>query len=367
MGSPASSERRRTAALPLLLAGLLVLGGCGIDKLVSSPGVDDDGNGNGNGNGNGGAPTLQLVFTVQPTNTDAGERIQPDVQVTVRDQSGATVTAFTGPIRLEIAANPSNGRLRGDTEETPSNGVAAFDNLRIEEDGNGYTLRASASGVSSATSASFNISRQRPDDRVIAVVSGSGQQDTVAATLDEPYMVKVMNEDGAPAPGVEVTWAVASGGGVITPNVVATDGAGVARATHQLGTGAGTQSVTASAEALQSPVTFTAAALHGAAARITFVQQPTDAGTDAIIAPPVRAQVLDQFDNPATGYAVTVSISLVPLTGTPLAVLRGTLDQLPSGGMVAFPDLRVSHPGIGYRLRVQSGSLTADSSPFTVL
>ena len=353
--------------MPLLLAGLLVFGGCGIDKLVSSPGVDDDGTGTGNGNGNGGAPTFQLVFTVQPTNTDAGERILPAVQVTVRDQTGATATSFTAPIRLEIAANPSNGRLRGATERVPSNGVAVFENLRIDEDGNGYTLRASASGVSSATSASFNISRQRPDDRVIAVVSGSGQQDTVAATLDEPYVVKVTNEDGSPVSGVEVIWAVASGGGVVTPNVVATDAAGVARATHQLGTSVGPQSVTASAEALASPVTFSATAQHGAAARITFVQQPTDAGADAVIAPPVRAQVLDQFDNPVTGYAVTVSIGIVPLTGTPLAVLRGTLEQLPSGGVAAFPDLRVSLPGVGYRLRVQSGSLTADSSPFTVL
>jgi hypothetical protein len=366
MGSPASSERRRTA-LPLLLAGLLVLGGCGIDKLVSSPGVDDDGNGNGNGNGNGGAPVLRLVFSVQPTNTDAGERIQPDVQVRVTDESGSTVASFTGPIRLEIAANPSDGRLRGDTERTPSNGVAAFNNLRIDEDGEGYTLRASASGVSSATSASFNISRQRPDDRVIAVVSGSGQQDTVAATLGEPYMVKVTNEDGSPAAGVEVTWAVTTGGGVVTPNVVATDGAGVARATHQLGPTAGTQSVTAFAEALTSPVTFTATAQHATPARIAFVQQPTDAGTDAIIDPPVRARVVDQFDNPATAYTVSVSIGIMPSTGTPLAALRGTLNQLPSGGVVVFPDLRVSLPGIGYRLRVQSGTLTADSSPFTVL
>lgn len=351
--------------LPLLLAGLLMLGGCGIDKLVSSPGVDDDGT--GNGNGNGGAPALQLVFTVQPSNTDAGERIQPDVRVTVRDQSGATATGFTGTIQLEIAANPSNGRLRGDTDRVPSNGVVVFDNLRIDEDGNGYTLLASASGVSSATSASFNISRQRPDDRVIAVVSGIGQQDTVAGILDEPYVVKVTNDDGSPASGVPVTWAVTSGGGVITPNVVATDGAGVARATHRLGTSAGTQSVTASAEALASPVTFTATAQHGAATRITFAQQPSDAGTDAVIAPPVRAHVLDQFDNPATTYAVPMSIGIVPLTGTPFAVLRGTLEQLPSGGVVAFPDLRVSLPGAGYRLRVQSASLTADSSPFTVL
>jgi hypothetical protein len=359
MGSRASSERRRPA-LPFLLAALLSLAGCGIDKLVSSPGVDD-------GRGNGGAPSLRLAFSVQPSSTEAGERIQPDVRVLVQDESGTTITSFTEHIRLEIAANPASGQLRGDTERTPSNGVAVFGNLRIDQEGDGYTLRASASGVSPAVSASFNISRQRPDDRVIAVVSGSGQQDTVATTLGEPYVVKVTNQDGSPASGIEVTWTVASGGGVVTPNVVATDGAGMARATHRFGTSAGTQSVTVAAAVLGSPVTFTSTALHGTPVRITLIQQPSDAGTDAVIDPPVRVRVFDQFDNPATGYAVEVSIGIVPLTGTPLAALRGTLAQTPTGGDAVFPDLRVSLPGIGYRLRVQSGSLTADSSPFTVL
>jgi hypothetical protein len=141
----------------------------------------------------------------------------------------------------------------------------------------------------------------------------------------------------------------------------------MARATHRLGTSAGTQTVTAAAAVLESPVTFTSAALPGTPTRIAFMQQPSNAGTDAVIDPPVRVRVFDQFDNPATGYAVEVSIGIVPLTGTPLAALRGTLTQIPTGGDAVFPDLRVSLPGTGYRLRVQSGSLTGDSNPFTVL
>ena len=372
MGSPASSERgtprRRLATLLLALAVAWSLPACGIDKLVSSPGTDDDSGSPGGGGGNGGGTqSLSLVFITQPTNTVEKEPIKPDVQVAVRDQSGNTVASFTGTIRLEIAANPSNGHLQGDTGRQPSSGVAVFDNLRVDEPGNGYTLRATASGVSSAISASFNITRQRPDDRVIAVVSGSGQQDTVGATLGVPYVVQVRREDGTPVPGVEITWAVASGGGIVTPNVVATDGAGMARATHQLGTTAGDQTVTASAAVLGSPVTFTTAARHGAAARIAVVQQPTDVATGATIAPPVRVRIVDRFDNLATTYAAAVTVDIVPLTGTPLATLMGTLTQTPAGGEAVFPDLQVSLPGIGYKLRLVTGSLTVDTGPFTVL
>jgi hypothetical protein len=73
MGSRASSERRRPA-LPFLLAALLSLAGCGIDKLVSSPGVDDGGGGgNGGGNGGGSDPGTGgggIVFPMPPNPVD---------------------------------------------------------------------------------------------------------------------------------------------------------------------------------------------------------------------------------------------------------------------------------------------------------
>src|SRR5207247_4376444 len=49
------------------------------------------------------------------------------------------------------------GTLAGTTSVTAVSGVATFSTLSINNAGNGYTLLASASGLTGTTSASFNI------------------------------------------------------------------------------------------------------------------------------------------------------------------------------------------------------------------
>jgi hypothetical protein len=99
----------------------------------------------------------KLAFTVQPSNTAAGSPISPAVQVTVQDSSGNTVTTATNSITVAIGTNPSGGTLSGTTTVNAVNGVATFSNLSIDKAGNGYTLTASSSGLTGATSAAFNI------------------------------------------------------------------------------------------------------------------------------------------------------------------------------------------------------------------
>src|SRR5437762_2972674 len=97
-----------------------------------------------------------LAFTTQPQSTQAGQTM-PAVKVTARDASGNTVTSYTGLITVAIGANPSGGTLSGTTSVNAVNGVATFSTLSINNAGNGYTLTASASGLTGATSTSFNI------------------------------------------------------------------------------------------------------------------------------------------------------------------------------------------------------------------
>src|SRR5438552_2865920 len=98
-----------------------------------------------------------LAFTGQPSNTTAGATISPAVQVTARDAFGNTATAFTGTVTMAIGTNPGGGTLSGTTSVGAVNGVATFSNLSINKVGSGYTLTAAASGLTGATSASFNI------------------------------------------------------------------------------------------------------------------------------------------------------------------------------------------------------------------
>src|SRR2546429_42586 len=99
----------------------------------------------------------KLVFTVQPSNAGAGAVNTPAVQVAVQDAQGNTVTTATTSISVAIGTNPASGTLSGTTTVAAVSGVATFANLSINNPGTGYTLIASATGLTGATSKAFNI------------------------------------------------------------------------------------------------------------------------------------------------------------------------------------------------------------------
>src|SRR5204862_6348845 len=81
----------------------------------------------------------------------------PAMQVSALDDAGNVVTGFTGSITVGLGANPGGGTLAGTTSVNAVSGVATFSTLSINNPGTGYTLVASASGLTGATSTSFNI------------------------------------------------------------------------------------------------------------------------------------------------------------------------------------------------------------------
>jgi PKD repeat protein len=107
-------------------------------------------------------PAAKLAFTVQPSSATAGSAISPPVQVAAQDNAGTTNTSFTGSITIALGTNPSGGTLAGTTTVAAVNGIATFSNLSIDKTGTGYTLQATASGLTSATSTTFNITAPPP-------------------------------------------------------------------------------------------------------------------------------------------------------------------------------------------------------------
>jgi len=104
-------------------------------------------------------PVTGLVFMVQPSNSAPNTTISPAVKVKAVDAQGTTVTSFTGPVTIAIGRNGSllvAGVLSGTKTVTPTSGVATFSDLKIDKSGDGYTLRATAAGVT-GESASFNV------------------------------------------------------------------------------------------------------------------------------------------------------------------------------------------------------------------
>src|SRR6266480_4012151 len=124
--------------LPALAAAIIA---CGGDKAPTQPA----------------APASKLAFTVPPTNAAGAQLITPPLQVTVQDASGNTVTSATDAVTLALGANPGAGTLSGTLTVAAVQGIATFNNLRIDRPGSGYTLAASAGGLSGATSVPFAV------------------------------------------------------------------------------------------------------------------------------------------------------------------------------------------------------------------
>src|SRR3989442_8851441 len=95
--------------------------------------------------------------------------IAPTVQVTALDAQGNVATGFGSNVTVAIGTNPGGGTLAGTTGVTAVSGVATFANLSINKVGTGYTLAASATGVTPATSTPFNVTVRAATQLVFSV------------------------------------------------------------------------------------------------------------------------------------------------------------------------------------------------------
>ena len=102
------------------------------------------------------APAAALTFTTQPSTTQANAPITPAVAVEIRDAYGNRVNSAAS-VGMAFGTNPGSGTLAGTLPQTAVNGVATFSDLAINNVANGYTLTASSTGLTSATSSAFNV------------------------------------------------------------------------------------------------------------------------------------------------------------------------------------------------------------------
>lgn len=93
------------------------------------------------GGGPAGVPD-HLVFQVQPSDAEEDERITPPVVVAVVDRNGEVVTDFK--IKIEVVLAAGSGKLGGKREQDTRDGLATFDDLKVDEPGDGKVLRAFA-------------------------------------------------------------------------------------------------------------------------------------------------------------------------------------------------------------------------------
>jgi hypothetical protein len=151
----------------------------------------------------------QLAFITEPSTTVAGSSIAPAVRVAIEDANGSIVAGATTPIVIAIGTNPGSGTLAGITSGNPANGVATFSNLNISTLGTGYTLTASAAGLTSATSTAFNVTAPTgptftvsSTPLILVSATGASAASTITVTPSGGFTGAVIVTAGTLPPGV---------------------------------------------------------------------------------------------------------------------------------------------------------------------
>ena len=212
----------------------------------------------GGGGGPGPTPTQLARVAGDSQVGPAGQALPTALQVIVRDAANAPLRN----IAITWSAASGGGSVNPTSSTTDVNGIASTTRTLGANAGT-QTTTAARSGL---TTVAFTSIAQVQGATQIAAVSGAAQSDTVLATLANPLVVRVRDQNNAAVQGVTVTWTAAATGKVngAATTTTTTDATGQTSVTYQLGSGTGPQSPTAAVTGLAgSPVSFAQTATAG--------------------------------------------------------------------------------------------------------
>ncbi|TMC49599.1 MAG: hypothetical protein E6J20_17850, partial [Chloroflexi bacterium] len=290
----------------------------------------------------------------------AGTAVAVNPSVIVRDANGNPV----GGVAVTFAVASGGGTVAPTTAVTTgTNGIATVTSWTLGPTAGPNTLTATATGLTGSP-VTFTATGTAGTASSIAVNAGNGQSATAGTAVAVNPSVIVRDANGNPVGGVAVTFAVASGGGTVTPTTAVTTGTnGIATVTSwTLGPTAGPNTLTATSGTLTgSPVTFTATGTAGAASSMALNAgngQSATAGTAVPVDPSVI--VRDTHGNPVAGVAVTFAVASGGGTVAPTtAVTTGT------NGIATVTSWTLGPTAGPNTLTASSGTLTGSPVTFT--
>ena len=294
----------------------------------------------------------KLVVGTQPTNGVAGALLTP-VSVVAQDASGNVVTNFTGDVTVALGANPGGATLSGTTTVKAVAGVATFSDLRLNRAGTGYTFVFASTGLTAATSATFNITVGSASRLIVGTVpasvdAGVAIAPAVTVTATDTAGNTVTSFTGT----VTIAIGTNPGGGTLSGTLTRTAVAGVATfgdlSINRSGVG---YTLVASASGLGAGTSLPFSVSAGRPTTIVVVSgnnQTAQAGTSL---QPITLQVRDALGNGIGGIALTLTVatgggSVVPTSVTTDAT--GTASVVWTlGGVDGAQTFTVSASGLG--------------------
>jgi streptogramin lyase len=319
------------------------------------------------GTGTSGDPNVIGVVTLSSTSapTQLAVTTQPPGAVTATDGFGLVVAVensagnpdidYTGTVTIALGNNPGGDTLKGTLTATVNQGIAVFSGLTLKVPDSGYTITATASGLSSTTSDAFNVTlgatrlvvTTEPPNSVQAgtdfsiTVSAQDGEGNVDTSYNSAITLTLSNANGATLSGVLV--------------VGANDGVAIftGLSINQPGND---YVILASSGNLTSATSNGFDVTTGPAYQLVVAtggEPPSSVIAGAPFALTIEAE--DQFGDEATSFDGSVTLSIANNSN---GQLEGNLTQSASGGLVTFSGLSIDTVG-NYTIEATSTGLIA--------
>jgi hypothetical protein len=304
-------------------------------------------------------PAVKLAITASPQEGMAGRPLGV-FEVTVQDAEGGTVTDSTVQVTMAVADGPAQATLMGNRTVQAVGGVARFSELMLHKAGQGFTLVATAEGLTGALSSPFAISPAAANSLELRLpaLTTAGSPVSPELTVFDLYKnvaagytgtVRFTSDDPRAELPADYTFTAGDQGRHTFAGLTLKQ-AGTRRVTLQ---DVATPSLSASAEL---------GVVAGSPARLLFSQQPAQGFVRAPFS--VAVSVLDAWDNRVqeSAQAITLSVSQAGVT------LEGNRTAVPVEGVALFQGLSIPEDGTGYTLRAAGATLApVTSSSFNIV
>ena len=234
-----------------------------------------------------------------------------------------------------------------------------------------YALGPGASGIGGTL---LEFSPIGPvDPRINVTPNAAGTSAPIGSLVIPSPAVTLTTPNGTLLANIPVGFAIASGGGSITPAGTTSNGAGVAASTTwRLGNATGSNSATATPTTggnnaidgvvfVPTALTFTATATGPTGVEISGGPVAATTYTAGSTLPPATVRVVGENNRTVEGY--TGAIVASALQGGPLF---GTMNTAAVAGIATFSDLSIQKAGATQQLRFTAGALFANTGVFAI-
>ena len=305
------------------------------------------------------AATSQLLITSQPPSTvTAGDTF--GLTVTALDQYGNETPGFVGSVTIALKSDPGSGTLDGTLVMSAAAGIADFSDLTLDKAGTGYTIQATGSGVSAATTSAFDVTPAAASQLLIT----SQPPSTVTAGNTFGLTVSAEDQYGNVATGFAggVTIALKSnpGSGTLGGTLSEDSASGVAAFSNlTLDQAAPGYTIQATGTGLTDAITSSFNVTPAAASQLVITSQPPSSVT-AGNSFGLTVMAEDQYGNQTPGYTGSVTIALKNNPGS--GSLLGTLSENAISGAAAFGGLTLDKAAGGYTIQASGTGISAAST-----